>query len=289
MKVVGFSIIRNAIIYDYPIVEAILSIEPLCDEIIIAVGKSEDDTLALVAQIHPKVRIIETIWDDNLRKSGLVLAAETNKAFDAIPGDADWCFYIQADEVLHEKYYNVVQKAMQTHLNNKKVEGLLFDYQHFYGSYDFIGDSRNWYRKEIRIIRKDATIRSYLDAQGFRKAEKKLQVMPANASIYHYGWVKHPKHQQMKQKNFNRYWHDDHWMNENILDVNEFDYSQIDSLKKFEGTHPAVMQQRIRQMNWQFSFDPTQKKLSFKERVSRWMEQITGIRIGEYQNYKLLK
>lgn len=289
MKVVGFSIIRNAMIYDYPIVEAILSIEPLCDEIIIAVGKSEDDTLALVAQIHPKVRIIETVWDDNLRKSGLVLAAETNKAFDAIPSDADWCFYIQADEVLHEKYYNAVKKAMQIYLDNIRVEGLLFDYQHFYGSYDFIGDSRNWYRKEIRIIRKDATIRSYLDAQGFRKAEKKLQVMPVNASIYHYGWVKHPKHQQMKQKNFNRYWHDDYWMNENILDVNEFDYSQIDSLKKFEGTHPAVMQQRIRQMNWQFSFDPTQKKLSFKERVSRWMEQITGIRIGEYQNYKLLK
>ncbi len=289
MKVVGFSIIRNAIIYDYPIVEAILSIEPLCDEIVIAVGKSEDDTLALVSQIHPKVRIIETIWDDNLRKSGLVLAMETNKAFDAIPEDANWCFYIQADEVLHEKYYNVVQKAMHTHLNNSKVEGLLFDYQHFYGSYDFIGDSRNWYRKEIRIIRKYNTIRSYLDAQGFRRAEKKLQVMPANASIYHYGWVKHPKHQQMKQKNFNRYWHDDDWVNENIPAINEFDYTQIDSLKKFEGTHPAVMQQRIKQMNWQFSFDPTQKKLSLKESVSRWIEQATGVRIGEYQNYKLLK
>lgn len=289
MKVVGFSIIRNAIIYDYPIVEAILSIEPLCDEIIIAVGKSEDDTLALVAQIHPKVRIIETVWDDNLRKSGLVLAAETNKAFDAIPDDADWCFYIQADEVLHEKYYNAVKKAMQIHLDNIRVEGLLFDYQHFYGSYDFIGDSRNWYRKEIRIIRKDTTIRSYLDAQGFRKAEKKLQVIPINANIYHYGWVKHPKYQQVKQKNFNRYWHDDHWVNENILDVNEFDYAQIDSLEKFEGTHPAVMQQRIRQMNWKFSFDPTQKKLSFKERVSRWVEQVTGVRIGEYKNYKLLK
>jgi hypothetical protein len=289
MKVVGFSIIRNAIIYDYPIVEAILSIEPLCDEIIIAVGKSEDNTLALVSQIHPKVRIIETIWNDNLRKSGLVLAVETNKAFDAIPEDTDWCFYIQADEVLHEKYYNAVQKSMQIHLNDVKVEGLLFDYQHFYGSYDFIGDSRNWYRKEIRIIRKNNAIRSYLDAQGFRKAEKKLQVMPANASIYHYGWVKHPKYQQMKQKNFNRYWHDDDWVNENISDVNEFDYTQIGSLKKFEGTHPAVMQQRIKQMNWQFSFDPTQKKLSPKESLSRWIEQATGIRIGEYKNYKLLK
>ncbi|HHH50099.1 MAG TPA: glycosyltransferase family 2 protein, partial [Saprospiraceae bacterium] len=154
MKVAGFTIVRNAIKYDYPIIEAINSILPICDIIVIAVGKSEDDTLNLIKNIDsPKIKIIETTWDDRLRKGGQVLAVETNKAFDAIPDDVDWCFYIQADEVLHEKYIPSLKATMKAQLNNPNVEGLLFDYQHFYGSYDFVGDSRKWYRKEIRVIR----------------------------------------------------------------------------------------------------------------------------------------
>jgi len=163
MRIVGFTFIKNALKYDYPIVEAIRSILPICDEVVVAVGKSEDDTLKLVASIHPeKVKIIETTWDENLRKGGHVLAEETNKAFDAIDSDADWCFYIQGDEVLHEQYSDVVKSAMFQHKDNLNVEGLLFKYRHFYGSYDYIGDSRKWYRQEIRIIRNDKSIRSYI-------------------------------------------------------------------------------------------------------------------------------
>ena len=61
MKISGFTIARNVVKYDYPIVEAITSILPLCDEVIVAVGKSEDDTLALIKSINsPKIKIIET-------------------------------------------------------------------------------------------------------------------------------------------------------------------------------------------------------------------------------------
>lgn len=101
MKVSGFTFVRNAIKFDYPIVEAIGSILPLCDEVIVAVGKSEDNTLELIRSINdPKIKIIETIWDDTLREGGRVLAEETNKAFDAIDSKSDWCFYIQGDEVI---------------------------------------------------------------------------------------------------------------------------------------------------------------------------------------------
>lgn len=289
MKVVGFSFIRNAITYDYPIVEAVQSILPLCDQVVVAVGKSEDETLSLVESIHSrKVTILETVWDDSRRKGGQVLALETDKAFDAIQ-EADWCIYIQGDEVLHENSHASLRKTMQQHLDHPQVEGLLFDYLHFYGSYDYVGDSRNWYRKEIRAIRNNKQIRSYRDAQGFRINDSKLKVKPANATIHHYGWVKHPEHQQRKQRNFNKYWHDDDWMQENIPDVQAFDYSKIDSLKRFKGEHPKVMQERIQKMNWHFSFDPTlDRKLSTKERLSRWFEQLTGVRLGEYQNYELI-
>ena len=84
MKVSGFTFIRNAITYDYPIVEAIRSILPLCDEVVVAVGNSEDATLQLIQSIDPKVRIIETVWDDTVREGGRTLALETDKAYAAI-------------------------------------------------------------------------------------------------------------------------------------------------------------------------------------------------------------
>src|ERR1043165_554451 len=289
MKISGFTIVRNAIKYDYPIVEAISSILPLCDEVIVAVGKSEDETLELIRSIKsPKVKIIETVWDDRLREGGKVLADETNKAFAAISPGSDWAFYIQGDEVIHEKYYPAIREAMQKYKDDKNVEGLLLNYTHFYGSYDFIGDSRRWYRREIRIIKADKNISSYQDAQGFRKNGEKLKVKPIDAFVYHYGWVKDPRAQQAKQQTFNKLWHDDDWMKKNIPDVDTFDYSNTDSVALFKDTHPKVMQERIKRMNWKFSFDPTKKKLSLKVKLLMFIERATGWKIGEYRNYKII-
>lgn len=288
MKVSGFTIVRNAIKYDYPIVEAITSILPLCDEMVVAVGNSDDDTLALIRSIESdKIKIIETVWDESLREGGRVLADETNKAFAAVSKESDWCFYIQGDEVIHEKYLSAINAAMQQYKDDTTVEGLLFNYKHFYGSYDYVGDSRQWYRKEIRIIRNDKTISSYKDAQGFRKNGEKLNVKQIDAWVYHYGWVKPPEAQQAKQETFNKLWHDDEWMKKNIPQVEQFDYSQIDSLEHFNGTHPQVMQNRIAKMNWKFSFDPTKKKLPFKQKLTSFIEKQFGWKIGEYKNYKI--
>jgi len=290
MKVTGFSFIRNAIRFDYPIREAIGSILPLCDEFVVAVGKSDDDTLGLIKEIgSPKIRIIETIWDESLREGGRVLADETNKALRAISADSDWNFYIQGDEVIHEQYLPVIKEGMEQWLSEKRVEGLLFNYLHFYGSYDYTGDSRKWYRREVRIIRNDPEITSWGDAMGFRKDGRPLSVKPIDAFVYHYGWVKPPAIQQAKQATFNKLWHDDTWMKENIPDVNEFDYSQIDSLARFIGSHPHVMKPRIEAVNWHFSFDPTQKKFSPLTRFLYFVEKKSGFRVGEYKNFRIIK
>ncbi len=290
MKVTGFTIIRNALKFDYPIIEAIQSILPLCDDFIVAVGNSEDDTLNLIKNINSeKIQIIETVWDDTLRKGGQVLAVETNKAFAAIPEDTDWCFYIQADEVLHEKYYEEIQKAMKTYQNNDKVDGLLFKYLHFYGSYDYIGSSSNWYRNEIRIIKNNKDIYSYKDAQGFRKENNlKLNVKTIGANIYHYGWVKEPEAMQRKQEQFHKLWHNDDWLEKNVTKADKFDYSGIDALNLFDGTHPECMKKRIKEKNWKFDYDLSYNKLSFKEKLKKIAKKITGSSPGEYKNYKIV-
>ncbi len=290
MKVSGFTFVRNAVKFDYPVVESICSILPLCDEVVVAVGLSDDGTRALIEAIDsPKVRIIDTVWDDTLREGGRVLAVETDKAFQAIDPASDWAFYIQGDELIHERDYETIRRAMQRYKDDKRVEGLLFNYRHFYGSYDYVGDSRRWYRREVRIVRNDRQIASYRDAQGFRKNGQKLRVKPVDARIYHYGWVKHPKFQQQKQANFHRLWHNDTEVQHYVTKAEEFDYSGIDSLARFSDTHPAVMQPRIERVNWKFEFDPTTRRVRpWRHRLAQWIERLTGWRIGEYRNYRLL-
>lgn len=291
MKVSGFSFIRNGIIFDYPFVEAITSVLPLCNEFIVVVGNSDDNTEETVATIDPvKIRIINSIWDDSLRKGGQVLALETDKAFNAIAQDCDWALYIQGDEVLHEKYHKNVLNSMRQWKDDRRVDGLLFNYLHFYGSYDYIGSAPRWYRREIRIIRNNKRIYSYGDAQGFRKGNnKKLMVKQIDAWMYHYGWVKHPRAMQKKQESFHKYWHDDRWMKENIPVLEAFDYSGIDALERFTGTHPTVMQQRILDRNWQFDYDPSFNRLDFKNKLKLLSEKYLGFRIGERKNYILVK
>ncbi len=290
MKVTGFSFIRNAIKYQYPVRESILSILPVVDEYIIAVGNSDDGTRDMIANIpSAKIKIIDTIWDDNLRTGGSVLAEETNKAFAAISPDTDWAFYLQGDECLHEKDYPAIRTAMEKYLSEKKVDGLLFKWIHFYGKYEYIGTGRRWYRKEIRIIRNNKNIISWKDAQGFRfKDHTKLKVKEIDAHIYHYGWVKPPKVSHKKGLVFHSI-HDPAFKPTAEDEEKEFDYYRnIDRLDLFKGTHPAVMQERVKQVDWEFNFDTTQKNfknMKLKHRISHVIEDLTGYRFGEYKNY----
>lgn len=291
MKVAGFTFVRNAITYDYPVVQAITSILPICDYFVVAVGKSQDETLELVRSIgDPKIHIIETEWDDSLREGGRVLALETDKAFQAIPVEYDWCFYIQGDECVHEKDLPVLRANMERWLDDPQTDGLLFDYRHFYGSYDYIGMSRRWYRREIRIVRNDKKIYSYRDAQGFRKGNaEKLRVRLAQGHIHHYGWVRHPGVQQDKQLHFKKLYLSDEAALDHVGSSDSFLYDGLEPLRHFDGTHPAVMLPRIQAQNWHFQSDPTQVRWPLKDRISNWIEKWTGWRPGEYKNYILLR
>lgn len=290
MYISGFTFIRNAIKLDYPIEEAIRSILPLCDEVVVAVGNSDDDTLALVKAIDSKIKIIETVWDDTLREGGQVLAIETDKAFNAISKNADWAIYIQGDEVMHEDYYDNIRKALNDFKDDEEIDGLLFNYRHFYGSYDYIGDAIKWYPKEIRIIKNNPEIYSFGDAQGFKKGKgTKLNVAEIDAYIHHYGWVKSPVAMQRKQETFHKLWHDDQWMKKNIAKSEEFDYSEVKALWKFEGKHPKVMQKRISEKGWVFDHDISRNTFSKKERFKKWAQKITKKPLGENQNYRIIK
>ncbi len=289
MKISGFTFIKNAVRNGYPIVEAITSILPIVDEMIVLVGDCDDDTLGLIESVgDSKIKIHHSVWDKNLRKGGAALAVETDKAFNLIDPESTWAFYIQADEVIHEKYYDTIKKGCEQYKDNKKVQGLLFKYVHFYGTYDYVGDSRKWYGHEVRIIRNDKKIVSYKDAQGFRVGHKRLNVKPLNAYVYHYGWVKDPEQMMKKNKNMGLLWRTDEEAQEFLKQPDYFDFNEFDSLAIFKDTHPSVMKNRIAQKNWNLKLDITKKKLKLKHRLTYTFEKITGIRLFEFKNYRII-
>lgn len=254
MKVSGFTFCRNAVKYDYPVVESIRSILPIVDEFIVNVGRCEDGTLALIQSIgDPKIRIVESVWDESLRKDGLIYAQQTNIALAHCTGD--WAFYIQADEVVHEEDLPRIQESMRRHLGNPVVKGLLFRYLHFVADY---WSTNPWfYHKAVRIMRNNGEVESCGDAVGFHlKATRQyLQSGPkewialSDGRMFHYGWVKDPKTMLAKVKEQIAVYHGDNPPPQQaaLYKQDAFQYEDYAVLKEFSGRHPAVMEHRIGQ------------------------------------------
>ena len=293
MKISGFSFVRNAVKLYYPVVEAIRSILPLVDEFVIACGDSEDDTTEMIRAINdPKVKIIETVWDKSQFVHGASNSVQSNIALDACTGD--WCFYLQADEVVHERYLPVLRESMERYLAVPEVEGLLFDYVHFYGSYDLYQIGHNWYDHEIRIIRNDVGIRSWKSAQGFRNDGRKLRVVPVKAEIYHYGWVRPPSSMMKKTIALATVHHESEWVKKKYPDSEkDFDYGSLKTCRRFTGTHPQVMKERIDLLNWSVKPGRPNKKDHKHDRL--WVRALTFLernilhrKVGEYKNYVVI-
>ena len=291
MKVSGFTFVRNAINLYYPIVEAITSVLPICDEFMVAAGDSEDGTTELIRSIgDPKIKIIETVWDPVYFVRGAINAQQTNVALEQCTGD--WAFYLQADEVVHEKYLPRVMEKMTRYLDAPKVEGFLFDYRHFYGDYDHYQIAHNWYPKEIRIVRNGIEVQSWGSAQSFRRNGKKLKVVHSEAEIYHYGWVRPPKKMTQKQIALASLHHDSEWVKKRYPDERrEYNFGRLRTLGRFVGSHPKVMQKRIAEKNWEIS--PTKSSQERQDRLSirilSFLEnKILRRRLGGYKNYILI-
>jgi hypothetical protein len=267
MKVSGFTFVRNAMKYDFPVVEAIQSILPIVDEFIVNVGKSEDDTLRLIQSIgSSKIRIMETIWDEKKQKDGEIYREQTDLALKACSGD--WAFYLQADEVVHEQELPRIQTLMKENLAKAEVLGFLFRYLHFYGDYWTLNP---WfYHKEIRVIRNNGKVRSIGDACGFYctddpiirnlKDGSRYRFIKTGCHIYHYGWVKKPK-TMLDKKIFqeSRYHGVESEVVMKLAGQEEWKFDDFDIMKDFRGTHPAMMRYRVANFH------------SYLSRGNRWL------------------
>lgn len=282
--------LRNGTQLGFPYIESIRSILPIVNEFVIVVGESSDDTLQQIRdlqQSHPKIKIIETTWNDRMRDRGFVYAQQKMIGQYACTGD--WVFYLEGDEVVHENDLPNIVQACNQHLNNPKVEALAFDYLHFYGSPNWLACSPAWYRRECRIIRN--SIRTYApDGQYWlvtsqHKKPRNPQAALANAHIYHYGHVRQVERMQEKLNQVSQYW--------NSVPPKKVDYADIDpkALATFSGTHPQCVQDWL-DCNAEHDFTPNPKhrltKREKKHRLSMLIENLTGLDLS-HKHYKLAK
>jgi len=239
MKISGFTIVRNAVKFNYPVVESIRSILPICDEFIVNVGDSEDGTLEMIRSIaSPKIRIIQNQWDMSMGSE--VLSQQTNLALKECRGD--WAFYLQSDEVIHEDDLNRLKHWMRYYLDRKETDALRFGWFHFYGSFWRYRIDLGWYQKQDRIVRNNGQIESYGDAFGFRRIDgKPLRTRKTFCYLYHYGWVNSNEAMQKRWKNATAIGFMDKSKNNSFADG----YGDLNRFPAYMGTHPAVMNEKI--------------------------------------------
>lgn len=299
-KISGFTLVRNGVQFDYPFMESLRSLLPLVDELWINVGVGDDDTLVRVreiAKIDSKIKFFESVWplnDPEKKRGGLILSEQTNLALDRCTGD--WCIYLQADEVLHEADREQLLASMSRAHERPEIEGLVFDYVHFYGSYGVIQQSRSAYRREVRAIRRKSGARSVGDAQSFRKPDgSKLKAVRAGARVFHYGWVRTPD--AMKEKTFfmDQLYHGDPKAEAARTGTphtgDNYRYKRIWGLREFAGTHPETMRERISAKGWNWDLKNSPMvwgRSDLKKIVLDSWEYLTGQRLFEYRSYRLI-
>ena len=280
MKISGFTFIRNGTLLGYPFIESILSALPICDEFVVAVGDSEDDTLERIKAIgSDKIKIIPTQWNEKMQDRGFVYAQQKMIAQYNCTGD--WAFYLEGDEVLHEDDLPKIKASMEKHLNNPKVEALAFDYHHFFGSPNWIAVSPAWYRQECRIIRN--TIRSwapdglYFVVMDKNKKGRYPKAALVGAKIYHYGHVRSIATMREKNNRVGKYWKHDHSL---------FNGYQIDpqALNAFTGTHPHLINKWLKN-NAEKKFTPNKNhnptKREIKHRVATKIENLLRVDLSK--------
>lgn len=273
--------VKNAGKLYYPIQESIQSVLPVVDEFVVALGDCdpEDNTLELIKAINsPKIKIVDTVWDVKAYPRGSILAQQTDVAKSHCTGD--WLFYLQADEVIHEKDHAAIREACQKYHEDEEVEGLLFRYIHFWGDYNHaFSNHHTWYRNEIRIIRNKPEIHSWRDAQSFRVIKdfskekylgkedtRKLNVARVNAHVYHYGWVRPPQLMGKKTSHFESCYKDDNTASEELEVISSIDFGPMGKVPKYSGGHPEVMRERIQMFNWEDELDYGDKFQNQKRR-----------------------
>jgi len=287
MKISAFTFIRNGQMLGYPFVESIKSVLPIVDEFIVNIGPSEDNTEDLIKKIdNKKIKIIKSSWAEKMNDKGFVYGHQ--KMIAQFNCSGDWLFYVEGDEVYHEKDIKKIKSVFNKYKNDKNVEALAFNYFHFYGNKNSYLNSPGWYRTEVRAIK--SNIRTYAPDGLFwvvldkNKKGRYPKAKLIDAYCYHYGWVRTEEQMNMRRQKVGPY-----WGNNSPEDIS---YLNIDQkiIKQYTGTHPLVMVDWLRKAKDIFTADPNYKltRRDRRHRILLKIEKFFSLDLSK-KHYKLIK
>jgi len=283
----GFTFVKSGLTLGYPIKESIESLEPLCDQVVITVGfddpdlKTDDGTYQYLRDHfrHKKFLFQKSFWNPKMAAEGFLLAQQANCSLRECRGK--YCQFLHADEVLHENELFKIHNAVIEMEKNPKIQGLLFNYKHFYGNCDTIKHSADIYRREVRLIRNHIGTKALQNIQGFKGPnDEKLLCQSVDAQIFHYGLAL--KNEFLKLRN-------DHLKKLLPKYQAHNEYEHVWGLKEFIGSHPRSMQSWIEQNKNELAplkLPPKHHVKNLFFAASDVIENLTGIRLGEYKSYK---
>lgn len=272
--------------------ESIRSILPIVDEFVVALGPCKDRSESMLEAIgSPKIRIIRTAWNENIctdrKVRGFVYGQQKSIALFNCTGD--WAFYLEGDEVVHEKELPLIRGAMERYLDDREVEALTFDYLHFYGNRNTVAWSPAWYRREVRILRNTipawapkGLFFSVLDTAMRGRYPKAAHT---HATIYHYGWARSESSIQLTKDSIGKYWH-------GRKAVNKVSMDQVDpkSLRLFTGTHPEVMKDSLPPADGVFKADSSHRltRREVRHRIGQFVEDLLKVELTK-KHYKMVR
>ncbi len=255
MKTLGiYQFIHNATEYDYPFEESLDSALPIADEIVIAECASTDDTLKRVEswiQKHPdkKIKLLQHPWVNHFTQ----LSGIGNYAASFL--DTDWHWQLQSDEVIHENSYPEVKNLIENAPDN--ITALSVKYTHMLANYETEFDF--CYRKAVRIARKNSYWQLHGDACQLG-GEDFSRSYNSDIMVFHYGKVHAGRQGWKKEWDFQQLFVDIGFPDKKMMEMKEklgeeyCDYLYLfqqdikdGKVRKFEGTHPKVMEKRIKE------------------------------------------
>ena len=277
MKVSGFTFVRNAVRYQFPVVECIRSVLPMVDEFVVAVGDSDDGTEDLIRSIGDRrIFVVPSRWNPNLTTGGFVLAQQTNVALFSFTGTL--AVYIQADEAFHERDHGHLRKVMEKYADDDGVESLSLHRM------DFVGDYRTVYDYVdnlcVRIVKPHRFVLSRGDAAGFtvhpkfKERGRRITTVDTGTPIYHYMDIRTPEGFVAKNTASYLLWQEHGPRSVPSLDEHlRGDFARR-FLKRYEGSHPAPLSARIAAHGYAFDIDSpkVRTKLTKGERKQMFRE-----------------
>ncbi|HEX4347318.1 MAG TPA: glycosyltransferase [Vicinamibacterales bacterium] len=195
MKISLYTAVKDAIYYDLHAAAMLKHHLPLADEIIVNEGYSTDDTLKVVSNIDPKIKVFQTVWEKPTGPQwGVAFKDEARRRC-----TGDWCIVLDADEFIPEWEF----EAIRRHLERTDRTMISTQFVNFYANYRVYykyPERIRWPFRKMNIHRNLPDIEFWGDGSNVKLRDQPFSwdASDTDFTVHHFGAVRSPS--RLRQK-----------------------------------------------------------------------------------------